>query len=51
MREILDNLHDDALRRFVSIMLKKDRSFRRKFLREFDEEFEDEHDELDKDYY
>ena len=52
-REILDNLRDDALRRFVSIMLKKDRRFRRKFLRGFDEEFEDdENDEFfDEDYY
>ncbi len=53
VRTILENLHEDALRRFVSNMLKKDRGFRRKFLREFDEEFEDDEDEesFDEDYY
>lgn len=52
VREILDNLHNDALRKFVSNLLKKDRSFRRKFLREFDEEFEEDEDDFDEeDYY
>lgn len=53
LSEILDNLHADALRRFVSNMLKKDQSFRRKFLREFDEDFEDDEDDefFDRDYY
>jgi uncharacterized Zn finger protein len=50
-REILDNLHPDALRKFVSNLLKKDRGFRRKFLREFDEEFEDDEEEFEEDYY
>lgn len=52
MSEILDNLHNDALRKFVSKMLKRDRGFRRKFLREFDEDFEDDEDQefWDEDY-
>jgi uncharacterized Zn finger protein len=50
---ILDNLHTDALRRFVTNLLKKDRKFRNEFLREFDENFEDDdfEDEFDEDYY
>ncbi len=39
--EIFDNLHNDALRRFVFELLKKDRKFRQNFLREFDEDFEE----------
>ncbi len=52
-REILDNIHADALRKFVSDLLKKDRKFRRKFLREFDENFEEDEDEFneDEDYF
>jgi uncharacterized Zn finger protein len=42
---LLDNLHDDALRRFVYDLLKKDRKFRQNFLREFDEDFEEDEDE------
>ena len=49
-REILDNLHADALRKFVSNLLKRDRNFRRKFLREFDEEFEEDEEDFDEDY-
>jgi uncharacterized Zn finger protein len=51
--EILDNLHNDALHRFVSALLKKDRKFRQNFLREFDEDFEEDEDEFDEDenYY
>ncbi len=49
---LLENLHDSALRRFVLILLKKDRRFRQEFLREFDEDFEeDDEDEFDEDYY
>lgn len=48
IKEIFDNLHDNALRRFVSNLLKKDRRFRNEFLREFDEDFEeDEFDEFE----
>ncbi len=52
-REILDNIHADALRKFVSDLLKKDRKFRRKFLREFDENFNEDEDEFneDEDYF
>ena len=49
--EILNNLHADALRKFVSNLLKKDRKFRRTFLREFDEDFEEDEDGFDEDYY
>ena len=50
---LLENLHESALRKFVSNLLKKDSKFRREFLREFDEDFEedDEDDEFDEDYY
>lgn len=49
---LLENLHESALRRFISNLLKKDVSFRREFLREFDEDFEeDDEDEFDEDYY
>ena len=51
MKSLLENLHNDALRRFISNLLKKDTSFRREFLREFDEDFEEEDDEFDEDYY
>ena len=53
LKEILDNLHHDALRAFVTNLLKKDRKFRNEFLREFDADFaEDEfEDEFDEDYY
>lgn len=49
--EILENLHNDALRKFVSNLLKRDRKFRRKFMLEFDEDFEDDEDDFDEDYY
>jgi uncharacterized Zn finger protein len=53
LREILDNLHNDALRRFVNNLLKKDRNFRTEFLRTFDEDFEEDEDDefFDEDYY
>ena len=52
LNSLLENLHDSALRRFVSNLLKKDRNFRQEFLREFDEDFEeDDEDEFDEDYY
>lgn len=53
LKGILDNLPADALRKFVTILLKKDRNFRNEFLREFDEDFEDDEfeDEFDEDYY
>ena len=53
LNSLLANLHESALRKFVSNLLKKDLQFRREFLREFDENFEedDEDDEFDKDYY
>ncbi len=51
LNSLLENLHESALRKFVSILLKKDSQFRREFLREFDEDFEeDEDDEFDEDY-
>ncbi len=48
LNALLANLHESALRRFVSNLIKKDQSFRREFLREFDEDFEedDEDDEF-----
>ncbi len=53
LNSLLENLHESALRRFVSNLFKKDSQFRREFLREFDEDFEDEdeEDEFDEDYY
>jgi len=53
LNSLLANLHESALRKFVSNLLKKDSRFRREFLREFDEDFEedDEDDEFDEDYY
>lgn len=48
--DILENIHADALRKFVSNLLKRDRNFRRKFLLEFDEDFDDE-DKFEKDFY
>ena len=53
LKSLLENLHESALQRFVSNLLKKDRSFKLEFLREFDEDFEeDEDDEFsDEDYY
>ena len=52
LNSLLENLHESALRNFVSNLLKKDISFRREFLREFDEDFEeDDEDEFDEDYY
>ena len=52
LNSLLENLHESALRRFVSNLFKKDSKFRREFLREFDEDFEeDEDDEFDEDYY
>jgi hypothetical protein len=53
LKEILDNLHPDTLRKFVTNLLKKDRKFRNEFLREFDEDFEEDEfeDEFDEDYY
>ena len=52
LSSLLKNLHESALRRFISNLLKKDSQFRREFLREFDEDFEeDDEDEFDEDYY
>jgi len=53
LNSLLANLHESALRKFVSNLLVKDSQFRREFLREFDEDFEedDEDDEFDEDYY
>ncbi len=52
LNSLLENLHESALRRFVSNLLKKDVNFRREFLCEFDEDFEEEDDEeFDEDYY
>ncbi|MDQ3131919.1 MAG: SWIM zinc finger family protein [Acidobacteriota bacterium] len=52
LNALLANMHESALRKFVSNLLKKDQSFRREFLREFDEDFEeDDEDEFDEDYY
>ena len=53
LKTILDNLHSDALRKFMTNLLKKDRKFRNEFLREFDEDFEEDEfeDEFDEDYY
>ncbi len=53
LREILGNLTDKALRKFVSDLLKKDRDFRNEFLRTFDKDFEEDEDDefFDEDYY
>ena len=53
LKELLDNLHPDALRKFITNLLKKDRKFRNEFMREFDEDFVDDEfeDEFDEDYY
>jgi uncharacterized Zn finger protein len=52
LNSLLENLHESALRKFVSNLFKKDSQFRREFLREFDEDFEeDKDDEFDEDYY
>ena len=53
LKELLENLHNDALRKFITNLLKKDRKFRIEFLREFDEDFEEDEfeDEFDEDYY
>ncbi len=48
IKELLSNLHDDSLRRFVSDLLNKDRKFRQNFLQEFDENFEEDEDELER---
>ena len=52
LKSLLKNLHESALREFISNLLKKDRSFRREFLREFDEDYEedDEDEFFDEDY-
>lgn len=53
LTQLLDNLNDDALRKFVNNLLKTDRDFRNEFLRTFDEDFEDDEDDefFDEDYY
>ena len=52
LNSLLENLHESALRKYVSNLLKTDSKFRREFLREFDEDFEeDDEDEFDEDYY
>jgi len=54
LNSLLKNLHESALRKYVSNLLKTDANFRREFLREFDEDFEetDEDDEdFDEHYY
>lgn len=52
LNSLLENLHESALRRFLSNLLKKDTNFRREFLREFDEDFVEEDDEdFEEDYY
>ncbi len=53
LNSLLENLHEAALRKYVSNLLKKDPKFRHEFLREFDEDFEedDEEDFFDEDYY
>ena len=52
LKSLLENLHESALQRFVSNLLKKDQGFRREFLREFDEDFEEDEDEFfDQDDY
>lgn len=47
LNALLINLHESALRKYVSNLLKKDTKFRREFLREFDEDFEEDDDEDD----
>lgn len=51
VKSLLENLHNDALRRFISNLLKKDRNFRQEFLREFDEDFEEDDEDFEEDYY
>ncbi len=52
LNALLENLHESALRKFVTNLLKKDQGFRREFLREFDEDFEeDNEDDFEEDYY
>ncbi len=52
LTSLLENIHESALHRFVSNLLKKDANFRREFLREFDEDYIEEDDEdFDEDYY
>ncbi len=51
LNSLLTNLHESALQRFVSGLLKTDTNFRREFLREFDENFEEDEDDFDEDYY
>ncbi len=52
LKSLLENLHESALQRFVSNLLKKDQGFRREFLREFDEDSEEDEDEFfDQDDY
>ncbi len=53
LKELLDNLHPDALRKFITNLLKKDCKFRNEFFRTFDEDFEEDEfeDEFDEDYY
>jgi uncharacterized Zn finger protein len=52
LKSLLENLHESALRKFITNLLVKDQSFRREFLREFEEGFEeDEDDEFEDDYY
>ena len=52
LNALVENLHESALRRFVSNLLKKDSNFRREFLREFDEDFQEDEDDglFDEDY-
>ncbi|MGI8786389.1 MAG: SWIM zinc finger family protein [Pyrinomonadaceae bacterium] len=53
LNALLENLHEAALRKYISNLLKKDAKFRREFLREFDEDFDegDDEDFFDEDYY
>ncbi len=54
LNALLANLHESALRKYISDLLRKDSKFRREFLREFDEEFEDDDEDdefFDEDYY
>lgn len=53
LNALLENLHEAALRKYISNLLKKDSQFRREFLREFDEDFEEDDDEdfFDENYY
>lgn len=53
IKQLFDEIHPDALQRFVRDLLKKDRDFRNEFFRAFDEDFEEEEDDefFDEDYY